>query len=63
MEKFDFDAIILKPNDNVGTSIKPLKRNTEIILKLEKQLINFVIKENIKLCHKFSLSKIRREIK
>ena len=27
MEKFDFDAIILKPNDNVGTSIKPLKRN------------------------------------
>ena len=60
MEKFDFDAIILKPNDNVGTSIKPLKRNTEIILKLEKQLINFVIKENIKLCHKFSLSKIKR---
>lgn len=60
MEKFDFDAIILKPNDNVGTSIKHLKRNTEIILKLEKQLINFVIKENIKLCHKFSLSKIRR---
>ena len=44
MEKFDFDAIILKPNDNVGTSIKHLKRNTEIILKLEKQLINFVIK-------------------
>ena len=60
MEKFDFDAIILKPNDNVGTSIKHLKRNTEIILKLEKQLINFVIKENIKLCHKFSLSKIRK---
>ena len=60
MEKFDFDAIILKPKDNVGTSIKPLKRNTEIILKLEKQLINFVIKENIKLCHKFSLSKIKR---
>ena len=60
MKKFDFDAIILKPNDNVGTSIKPLKRNTEIILKLEKQLINFVIKENIKLCHKFSLSKIRK---
>ena len=60
MEKFDFDAIILKPNDNVGTSIKPLKRNTEIILKLEKQLINFVIKENIKLFHKFSLSKIKR---
>lgn len=60
MEKFDFDAIILKPKDNVGTSIKPLKRNTEIILKLEKQLINFVIKENIKLCHKFSLSKIRK---
>lgn len=60
MKKFDFDAIILKPNDNVGTSIKHLKRNTEIILKLEKQLINFVIKENIKLCHKFSLSKIRR---
>ena len=60
MEKFDFDAIILKSKDNVGTSIKPLKRNTEIILKLEKQLINFVIKENIKLCHKFSLSKIRK---
>ena len=60
MEKFIFDAIILKPNDNVGTSIKPLKKNTEIILKLEKQSINFVIKENIKLCHKFSLSKIRR---
>ena len=60
MEKFDFDAIILKPKDNVGTSIKPLKRNTEIILKLEKQLINFVIKDNIKLCHKFSLSKIRK---
>ena len=60
MEKFDLDAIILKPKDNVGTSIKPLKRNTEIILKLEKQLINFVIKENIKLCHKFSLSKIRK---
>ena len=60
MKKFDFDAIILKPNDNVGTSIKHLKRNTEIILKLEKQLINFVIKENIKLCHKFSLSKIKR---
>ena len=60
MKKFDFDAIILKPKDNVGTSIKPLKRNTEIILKLEKQLINFVIKENIKLCHKFSLSKIRK---
>ena len=60
MEKFDFDAIILKPKDNVGTSIKHLKRNTEIILKLEKQLINFVIKENIKLCHKFSLSKIRK---
>ena len=60
MEKFDFDAIILKPKDNVATSIKPLKRNTEIILKLEKQLINFVIKENIKLCHKFSLSKIRK---
>ena len=60
MEKFDFDAIILKLNDNVGTAIKPLKRNTEIILKLEKQFINFVIKENIKLCHKFSLNKIRR---
>ena len=60
MERLNFDAIILKPNDNVGTSIKPLKRNTEIILKLEKQLINFVIKENIKLCHKFSLSKIRK---
>ena len=50
----------MKLNDNVGTAIKPLKRNTEIILKLEKQLINFVIKENIKLCHKFSLNKIRR---
>ena len=60
MKKFDFDAIILKPNDNVGTAIKPLKRNTEIILKLEMQLINFVIKDNIKLCHKFSLNKIRR---
>ena len=43
MEKFDFDAIILKPNDNVGTAIRPLKRYTEIILKLEEQLINFVI--------------------
>ena len=60
MEKFDFDAIILKPNDNVGTAIRPLKRYTEIILKLKKQLINFEIKDNIKLCHKFSLNKIRR---
>ena len=60
MEKFDFDAIILKPNDNVGTAIRPLKRYTEIILKLEKQLINFVIKDNIKLCHKFSLIQIKR---
>ena len=46
MEKFDFDAIILKPNDNVGTAIRPLKRYTEIILKLENQLINFVILTN-----------------
>ena len=60
MEKFDFDAIILKPNDNVGTAIRPLKRYTEIILKLKKQLINFEIKDNIKLCHKFSLIQIKR---
>ena len=37
MERLNFDAIILKPNDNVGTSIKTLKKNTEIILKLEEQ--------------------------
>ena len=60
MERLNFDAIILKPNDNVGTSIKTLKKNTEIILKLEEQLISFIIKDNIKLCHKFSLSKIRK---
>ena len=60
MERLNFDAIILKPNDNVGTSIKTLKENTEIILKLEEQLISFIIKDNIKLCHKFSLSKIRK---
>ena len=60
MEKFDFDAIILKPNDNVGTAIRPLKKYTEIILKLENQLINFSIKDNIKLCHKFSLIRIKR---
>ncbi len=60
MERFNFDAIILTPNDNVGTSIKTLKKNTEIILKLEEQLISFIIKDNIKLCHKFSLIQIRR---
>ena len=60
MERFDFDAIILKSNDNVGTSIKPLKNNTKIILKLEEELTSFVIKDDIKLCHKFSLIKIRR---
>ena len=60
MERLNFDAIILKLNDNVGTSIKTLKKNTEIILKLEEQLISFIIKDNIKLCHKFSLIQIRR---
>ena len=60
MERLNFDAIILKTNDNVGTSIKTLKKNTEIILKLEEQLISFIIKDNIKLCHKFSLIQIRR---
>ena len=60
MERLNFDAIILKPNDYVGTSIKTLKKNTEIILKLEEQFISFIIKDNIKLCHKFSLIQIRR---
>ena len=60
MERLDFDAIILKLNDNVGTSIKSLKNNTKIILKLEEELTSFVIKDDIKLCHKFSLIQIRR---
>ena len=60
MERLDFDAIILKLNDNVGTSIKSLKNNTKIILKLEEELTSFVIKDDIKLCHKFSLIQIKR---
>ena len=60
MERLDFDAIILTLNDNVGTSIKSLKNNTKIILKLEEELTSFVIKDDIKLCHKFSLIQIRR---
>ena len=60
MERLNFDAIILKPNDNVGTSTKTLKKNTEIILKLDEKLTSFVIKDDIKLCHKFSLIQIRR---
>ena len=32
MERLNFDAIILKPNDNVGTSIKTLKNTLKLFL-------------------------------
>ena len=35
-----FDAIVLNPIGNVGTSIKMLKENSNIILKIENKLSN-----------------------
>tara|TARA_B100001173_G_C15519406_1_gene350620 strand:+ start:118 stop:402 length:285 start_codon:yes stop_codon:yes gene_type:complete len=56
----NFDAIVLNKKDNVATSIKLLKENSKIILKIEKKLFNFLLKDNINLCHKFSLKLIKR---
>ena len=55
-----FDAIILNPIDNVETSIKLLKENSNIILKIENKLSQFTLKDNINLCHKFSLKLINK---
>ena len=44
----NFEAIVLNENDNVGTSIKNLKKNSKINLKQDNLFINFVIKEDIK---------------
>ncbi len=55
-----FDAIVLNQKDNVGTSIKSLKANSNIMIKIEKKLINFLLKDNIRLCHKFSLNLIKK---
>ena len=38
-----FDAIVLNQKDNVGTSIKSLKANSNIMIKIEKKLINFLL--------------------
>ena len=35
-----FDAIILDPLDNVGTSIKMLKENSNIVLKIENKFFH-----------------------
>jgi len=56
----NFDAIVLNQKDNVGTSIKPLKENSKIMLKIENKLCNFLLKDDIKLCHKFSLILIKK---
>ncbi len=56
----NFEAIVLNENDNVGTSIKNLKKNSKINLKQDNLFINFVIKEDINLCHKFALVKIKK---
>ena len=42
MERLNFDAIILKPNDNVGTSIKTLKN-----LGLKSNEINKLIRSGV----------------
>ncbi|MDC0457014.1 UxaA family hydrolase [Alphaproteobacteria bacterium] len=55
-----FDAIVLNPIDNVGTSIKMLKENSNIILKIENKLSKFILKDDINLCHKFSLNLIKK---
>ena len=56
MNTKNFDAIILNPIDNVGTSIKLLKENSNIILKIDNKLSKFTLKDKINLCHKFSLN-------
>ena len=56
MNTKNFDAIILDPTDNVGTTIKLLKENSNIILKIENKLSQFTLKDKINLCHKFSLN-------
>ena len=60
MNTKNFDAIILNPIDNVGTSIKFLKKKSNIILKIENKLSKFTLKDNINLCHKFSLNLINK---
>ena len=60
MSNKKFDAIILNPIDNVGTSIKFLKENSNIILKIENKLSKFTLKEHNNVCHKFSLKLIKK---
>ena len=60
MNAKNFDAIVLNQKDNVGTSIKFLNLKSNIILKIEKKLINFLLKDNIRLFHKFSLNLIKK---
>ena len=45
----NFEAIVLNHKDNVGTSIKTLRRNSIIKLKTYNKLINFLIKDDINL--------------
>ena len=56
----NFEAIVLNHKDNVGTSIKTLRRNSIIKLKSYNKLINFLLKDDINLCHKFSLKIIKK---
>jgi len=60
MNKKKFDAIILNSIDNVCTSVKQLKKSTEIYIKCENEMVSLFIQENIKLCHKISLKQIKK---
>ena len=60
MHKKKFDAIILNSIDNVCTSVKQLKKSTEIYIKCENEMVSLFIRENINLCHKISLDHIKK---
>ncbi len=54
-----YDAIILHPNDNVATALRPLTKGETVRATGGESRLEIAVTEEIPLCHKIAVQEIR----
>ena len=55
-----YDAILLNHNDNIITSIRSLKNNQVINIKVNEKIVKILLTDDIPICHKISINEIKK---
>lgn len=53
-------AIVLRTDDNVATAVQEIKAGQDVAVRLNDQIVNVMVKEDIQYGHKFAVKDIRR---